>query len=69
MARSKDYRVPETGVGLLSGQWGTYKTFIAIDLAGAVMTGNLFAGRAVKRSGGVDFAAEGAEKYQFGYPG
>jgi AAA domain len=53
--------IPETGVGLLSGQWGTYKTFIAIDLAGAVMTGNLFAGRAVKRSGGVLFlAAEGA---------
>jgi hypothetical protein len=53
--------IPETGVGLLSGQWGTYKTFLAIELAGAVMTGKLFAGRILKRRGGVLFlAAEGA---------
>jgi len=53
--------IPETGVGLLSGQWGTYKTFVALDLAGAVMTESLFAGRPVKRRGGVLFlAAEGA---------
>jgi AAA domain len=28
--------LPETGAGLLSGQWGTFKTSIAIDLAGSV---------------------------------
>jgi hypothetical protein len=57
--------IPETGVGLLSGQWGTYKTFIAIDLSGAVMTANQFAGRPVKRNGGVLFlAAEGAGEMQ-----
>jgi hypothetical protein len=55
------HMIPETGVGLISGQWGTYKTFIAIDLAGAVMTGSPFASRPVKRRGGVLFlAAEGA---------
>jgi hypothetical protein len=53
--------IPETGVGLLSGQWGTFKTFIAIDLAGAVMIGDSFAGRSIKRRGGVLFLpAEGA---------
>jgi hypothetical protein len=57
--------IPETGVGLISGQWGTYKTFIAIDLAGAVMTGSPFAGRPVMRQGGVLFlAAEGAGEMQ-----
>jgi hypothetical protein len=29
----------EVGAGLLSGQWGTYKTFVADDIAAAVMTG------------------------------
>jgi hypothetical protein len=51
----------ETGAGLISGQWGSAKTFIAIDLAASVMMGTQFAGRAVKRKGGVLFiAAEGA---------
>jgi hypothetical protein len=55
--------LPETGAGLLSGQWGTFKTFIAIDLAGSVMTGGSFAGRPVKRKGGVLFmAAEGGSE-------
>jgi hypothetical protein len=55
--------LPETGAGLLSGQWGTFKTFIAIDLAASVMTGGSFAGRPVKRKGGVLFiAAEGASE-------
>jgi hypothetical protein len=53
----------ETGVGLISGQWGTAKTFIAMDLSFSVMTGHPFAGRAVKRKGGVLFiAAEGASE-------
>src|SRR3954464_3207910 len=53
--------IPETGKGLLSGQWGTGKTFGALDLSASVMTGQLFAGRRVVRQGGVLFvAAEGA---------
>ena len=55
--------LPETGAGLISGQWGTAKTFIAIDLSVCVMTGHSFAGCPVKRKGGVLFiAAEGASE-------
>lgn len=55
--------IPETGTGLLPGQWGTYKTFVALDLAGAVMTGATFAGHAIKRRGGALFVAvEGREE-------
>jgi hypothetical protein len=50
----------EIGVALIAGQWGTYKTFVAIDLAASVMTGSSFAGREVLRQGGVLWlAAEG----------
>ena len=50
----------QAGVALIAGQWGTYKTFIAIDLAASIMTKTPFAGRAVHRQGGVLFiAAEG----------
>jgi hypothetical protein len=53
--------LPEVGIGLLSGQWGTYKTFIAIKLAGAIGTGQPFAGYATKRRGAVLYLArEGA---------
>ncbi|ACA18345.1 conserved hypothetical protein [Methylobacterium sp. 4-46] len=49
------------GKGLLSGQWGSAKTFIALDLSGCIMTGEPFAGRRVLRRGGVLFIApEGA---------
>ena len=52
-----------TAHGPISGQWGTYKTFVALDLAACVMTAQLFLGRAVKRQSGVLFiAAEGAEE-------
>ncbi|ACB28436.1 ATP-binding protein [Methylobacterium radiotolerans] len=52
--------MPEKGKGLLSGQWGTAKTFSALDLSGAVMSGLPFAGHKVDRRGGVLFiAAEG----------
>jgi hypothetical protein len=55
--------LPETGVGLLSGQSGTYKSFIAIKLAGAIATGQHFAGHTVKRQGAVlIFASEGASE-------
>jgi hypothetical protein len=49
--------LPETGVGLIAGQWGTYKTFIALDLAGSVMTGTDFIKFPVRRKGGVLFIA------------
>ncbi len=53
--------IAETGKGLLSGQWGSAKTFIALDLSGCVMTGESFANRPVLRRGGVLFIApEGA---------
>lgn len=51
----------ERGRGLLAGQWGTGKTFAALDLSASVMTGERFAGRKVVRTGGVLFIApEGA---------
>ena len=31
--------IPEVGHGLISGQWGTFKTFAALDLAHACMSG------------------------------
>jgi hypothetical protein len=52
-----------TAHGLIAGQWGTYKTFVVLDLAACVMTGQPFLNRAVKRQSGVLFiAAEGAEE-------
>jgi hypothetical protein len=45
--------LPEIGTALLSGQWGVYKTFIALDLAASVMAGAQFARQKVKRKGGV----------------
>lgn len=55
-----DEMLYQAGVALIAGQWGTYKTFIAIDLSASVMTKTPFAGRAIHRQGGVLFiAAEG----------
>jgi Bifunctional DNA primase/polymerase, N-terminal/AAA domain len=55
--------IPQVGQGLASGQWGSGKTFAAIDLAASVMTASPFAGREVCRRGGVLFiAAEGANE-------
>jgi hypothetical protein len=52
--------MPMQGHGLLSGQWGTYKSFIALDLSACLMTGQPFLGRLIKRQCGVLFlAAEG----------
>jgi hypothetical protein len=45
--------LPETGAGLISGQWGLYKSFVAINLTVSVMRGTKFAGRKVMRQGAV----------------
>ena len=37
--------IPACGHGLLSGQWGTYKSFVALELATALMTAQPFLGR------------------------
>jgi AAA domain len=55
--------MPVCGFGLLSGQWGTGKTFILFDLAASLMTGQPFCGETIKRQCGVLLiAAEGAQE-------
>jgi hypothetical protein len=55
------YRLPEVGKGLLSGQWGTFKTFMFLDLACSIMVGGFWTKEPVYRQGGVLlFAPEGA---------
>jgi AAA domain len=49
--------VPEVGAGLISGQWGTFKTFVAMYLAYCIMSGELFLGHWIVRRGGVLFLA------------
>ena len=58
--------LPETGIGILSGQWGSYKTTVALDLSVSAMTGLAFAGQyRVKRKGAVlYFAVEGSGTLQ-----
>jgi DNA polymerase len=53
--------MPAVGVGLLAGQWGTYKTFMAIELAMSVIAaGQRFCDRPVSEPCGVlILAAEG----------
>jgi hypothetical protein len=54
-------RLPEQGVGLLSGMYSTFKSFVLLDLCGSVMTGLPFLkARIVRRGGVLIFAAEGA---------
>jgi hypothetical protein len=55
--------MPVCGTGLLSGQWGTYKSFMALELAAAVMTGQPFNNYVIRRQCGVLFLpAEGADE-------
>src|SRR5262249_2345884 len=55
--------IPEVGSGLVSGQWGTFKTFVTIDLAHAVMTGESFLGfNNGRRGGGLFIGQEGANE-------
>jgi hypothetical protein len=50
--------LPESGAALIAGQWGTFKTTVALDLTLSVMTGLLFAGRyRIKRRGAVLYIA------------
>ena len=50
--------LPETGAALVAGQWGTFKTTVALDVSVSVMTGLPFAGRhRVKRRGAVLYIA------------
>ena len=54
--------IPTVGSGMISGQWGTGKTFVGFDVATAVSTGQPFLGHMVKRQCGVLLiAAEGAD--------
>jgi hypothetical protein len=53
--------IPEVGHGLIAGQWGTFKTFGALDLAHSCMSGEPWLGYEIMRRGGVLFIAlEGA---------
>jgi hypothetical protein len=55
--------IPEIGIGLVSGQWGTFKTFTALDIAHCAMTGEPFIGCETMRRGGVLFIAlEGTDE-------
>ncbi|HZC56023.1 MAG TPA: AAA family ATPase [Xanthobacteraceae bacterium] len=55
--------IPQVGHGLISGQWGTFKTFGTLDLAHSVMSGEPFLGYQIMRSGGVLFVAlEGGDE-------
>jgi AAA domain len=55
--------LPEIGVGLVSGQNSTGKTFIAFDLLAALATSRPFLGHTVKKpSGTLLIAAEGASE-------
>jgi hypothetical protein len=54
--------LPETGAAIMSGQWGAFKTTVALDISVCIMAGLPLAGRyPVKRRGAVlYFALEGA---------
>ena len=53
--------IPEQGIGLLVGQWGSFKSFTCLDLAFAVGLADKFLDRRVKRrSGSLLLAYEGA---------
>jgi hypothetical protein len=58
--------LPETGVGILSGQWGSFKTTAALDMSVSAMTAKEFADQyRIKRKGAVlYFATEGAGTLQ-----
>jgi hypothetical protein len=55
--------LPETGVALVAGQWGTFKTTVVLDIALSIMTGRTFADKyLVKRTGAVLYLPLEGEK-------
>jgi AAA domain len=58
-----DDLLPKVGTALLVGQWGMYKSFLVLDLAGAVMTKTAFAGHAVRQQAGVLLIAAEGQAY------
>jgi hypothetical protein len=55
----------ESSVAALAGQWGIYKTFLAMDLCGCVMYGAPFCGYTISRRVGVWWLAyEGANEVE-----
>ena len=57
--------LPEDGVALIGGQYLLGKTFVGADLSAAVMTGGVFAGEPVMRTGAILwFAAEGEKEIE-----
>ena len=60
-----DETLPEMGLATVGGQYGAAKTFVAADLASAVMVGGDFTGKPVHRKGGVLWlAAEGENEIE-----
>jgi AAA domain len=60
-----DETLPEIGVAILGGQFGAAKTFVGADLGAALIVGGEFAGKLVKRIGGVLWlAAEGENEIE-----
>ena len=53
--------LPQTGTALLNASQGSFKSFLALDMALCVATGKDFHGRKVKRGRVLYIAAEGAE--------
>jgi hypothetical protein len=54
-------RIPAQGIGLLSGMYSTFKSFVLLDLSGSITTGLSFLkARIIRRGGVLIFAAEGA---------
>jgi hypothetical protein len=49
--------LPARGLGFIIGPWGSYKTYVAIDLAASIATGRDFASREFKRGGTVIYLA------------
>ena len=45
--------VPRHGVGAIAGASGTGKSYVAMELAGALLLGTEFAGHEIKKTGGV----------------
>ena len=52
--------VPENAVAILYGKWGSYKSFLTLDMSHAITTGRDFHGRKTKQGAVAYLAGEGA---------